>query len=130
REQIGLFGSLGNTIGGFVRQLGADVLRFGTAFLSFDGIKSAIVGLGDVALKNQQIEATFAGLTGSTAAANEQLTFIRATADKLGLSYLDLAHDSQGLIAASQGTVLQGRVCRVCAPRHLDRGQRPTATYG
>lgn len=47
-------------------------------------------------------------ITGSTASANAEMRFIRQSADRLGVSVIDLADSYKGLLAASKGTSLEG----------------------
>lgn len=99
-------------VGGYFKQLGSDILRFGSAAIAFQGIKAGIEGLIDSATKSQSLSAAFTAISGSAQEGQKQLDFVRGTADKLGFSFTALAQNYKGLSAASRGTVLEGQATR------------------
>jgi tape measure domain-containing protein len=79
---------------------------------------AAIAGYGFVdklienAKKVDQLNFSFKAITGSTAAARDELDFIRKTADNLGLVFYDLADSYKIVAAAARGTSLEGKGVR------------------
>jgi tape measure domain-containing protein len=88
---------------------------------ALNALKALLPTVG-VALFTQQVIAaglamtkmrnSLLAVTGSTAAANEELDFIRDTADRLGLSFQSLADSYVSFTAASKGTALEGDATR------------------
>ncbi len=58
------------------------------------------------------LEISFKAITGSAEQAKRELGFVRYEADRLGQVYFDLAEAYKGIMAAGQGTILQGQAIR------------------
>jgi len=66
----------------------------------------------NVAIQMQSLEATFRAITGSAAKANQELTFLRITANRVGVDFLETANQFRNLEAAARGTSLEGTKVR------------------
>ena len=99
------------------RQVGT-LGRLRTALLSVQGAIAAL-GLG-VLVRNvaragvqwQSLRSAMTAATGTAAAAARELGFVRAEANRLGLSQVALARSYTRLTAAARGTVLEGQASR------------------
>ncbi|MGD8837530.1 MAG: tape measure protein, partial [Desulfobacteraceae bacterium] len=59
-----------------------------------------------------QLEKAFTEITGSTAAMGQEFDFVRDVAERMGQNFYDLIPTYKGLLAASQGTNLEGAKTR------------------
>src|SRR5258706_6083262 len=64
----------------------------------------ALEGIVESGAKIARLESGFDVLTGSSSKSAEILNDVRATSDRLGLSFVDLADQYRALAAASRGT--------------------------
>ena len=80
--------------------------------VSVQGMVGALRQLATEAVTNatkmQALEASFKAITGSTAAAQKELAFVRETANRTGTDFLVAAQSFKGLEAAARGTSLEG----------------------
>ncbi|WP_279030082.1 tape measure protein [Bilophila wadsworthia] len=105
-EMMKLRLQLGDTSGAFLtfmsgaKAAAVPVLAVGAAF----GV--AAKASFDATLKLDSTIAAFESITGSSKAAQEQLSFIRELSDKLGLSFLDTAESAKTIFASAESTGL------------------------
>ena len=87
----------------------------------FNGLQSALAGLGlavavrellQAQLRTDVLEISFKAITGSAEKAAEELSYLRQESERLGLNFVVTAEAYKGLIAASKGTVLEGKATR------------------
>lgn len=85
------------------------------------GMKTLLAGAGmqqfasrlfDAGVAAQQIDRAFVAVKGSAAAAESELAFLRATSERLGLEFYSTANAFKGILAAAEGTALQGEQVR------------------
>ena len=107
-------------IGSEVDALSGKVSAFGSALSGIGtgvGIGAGLTGLSGLSdvlsqgfstnLRVENIEAAFKAIEQDGKLAQEQLSFIRAEADRLGLSFLDTAQSAKFFFAASKGTEIE-----------------------
>lgn len=107
-------------IGSEVDGLSGKVSAFGSALSGIGtgvGIGAGLTGLSGLSdvlsqgfstnLRVENIEAAFKAIEQDGKLAQEQLSFIRAEADRLGLSFLDTAQSAKFFFAASKGTAIE-----------------------
>ena len=107
-------------IGSEVDGLSGKVSAFGSALSSIGtgvGIGAGLTGLSGLSdvlsqgfstnLRVENIEAAFKAIEKDGKLAQEQLSFIRTEADRLGLSFLDTAQSAKFFFAASKGTAIE-----------------------
>jgi tape measure domain-containing protein len=98
-----------------VRTMGGEVDRLrgliGTLVggLTLVGLARSVTG---AALELDRINNSLAVVTGSSAAAEREFAFVRAEADRLGVSLAESAKSYVGLTAAAKGTALEGEATR------------------
>jgi tape measure domain-containing protein len=96
-------------------QMGSILGAAGIA-VSIAAIVSSLKDFATEAVKNavtmQSLEASFKGITGSSAAAKRELDFLRATSQRVGVDFLETAGAFKGLEAAAKGTKLEGEETR------------------
>lgn len=97
----GTFTGLGRTLGGLA-----------AGYASLQGIKAGIEGVVRAGVETQRLSAAFTQITGSVQGSGEAIDFVRGTADKLGLSFTDLAAGYKGIAAAARGTTLEGQATK------------------
>lgn len=92
--------------------IGASITRglgpIAAGLISLTALKTGLETVVQAGIKAQQLESAFTQITGSAKGSEAALSFVRATADKLGLSFNDLADAYKGLTAAARGTTLEG----------------------
>lgn len=97
---------------GSFTNLGASLTRIAAPLtatvVSLAAVKTGLDSVIQSGVKMQQLTAAFTVITGSSAQAEKSLDLVRTTADKLGVSFTDLADGYKGLAAASRGTSLEG----------------------
>ena len=100
RADLGDTGGALSTLMSGARAAAVPVLAVGAAF----GV--AAKASFDATLKLDSTTAAFESITGSTKAAQEQLSFIRELSDRLGLSFLDTAQSAKTIFASAESTGL------------------------
>lgn len=80
----------------------------------FGGISTGVLvkSLFNAGVASEKLDKAFKGITGSSAAAQKEIEFVRNTSDKLGLEFLSTADSYKILAAASKGTELEGQKTR------------------
>lgn len=68
--------------------------------------------LWDAATSAQQLDRSFVAIYGDAQKAAEELDFLRAVSEELGLDFRKTAEKYRGMAAASKGTILEGRKTR------------------
>lgn len=105
---VSRLGDFGRSVGSFaIAQAGVSSLQ--AALQTALGLAQASV---QAAVQTQSLSATFKVLEGSSAAANQTMTFLRATADRLGVNFSNLATGFRTVSAAARGTTLEGQQIR------------------
>ncbi len=86
----------------------------GLALTAAAGIGVAAIASEFVAAATeaQKFEKSLAAVTGSSAAAAQEMEYIRATANKMGLTLADTANAYISLSAAAKGTALEGKATK------------------
>lgn len=118
-------GSSAAKAGGDIERAGEKTRKAGQAARQassgFGELRTVIASLGLIALGRQvvnnalsfeRLERTLTFVTGSHAAARQEIEFLRAESERLGLSFKDLAPEYAKIAAAAKGTSLQGRATR------------------
>ncbi len=82
--------------------------RGAAAFIAIDLARSAVGS----AVALDSLDQRFKSVFGSSEAAADELAFIRAEADRLGVSFISLAGEYSSLSAAAKGTTLEGERTR------------------
>ncbi len=100
-------GGLEKLSGFFVKAAAAGV-ALAVAKLSLDAIKAGIEGMLASAGKADALQRAFTAITGSAQVAGQQLGFVRGVADRLGLSFGELAQGFKGIDASARNTSLEG----------------------
>lgn len=105
-----------------IKQLEGGIHSVGTATSGVSGMLRQLGPLMAATFSAQQFIGTITAaeslsrsyeqVFGSTAKARQEMEFIRATANRLGLETLDLANSYQSLAASTKGTVLEGQATR------------------
>lgn len=83
----------------------------GTALAAIGGA-ALVGGIAKAGMEMESLERGFAAAAGSAQQGGRELTFIRATSDRLGLSLQETSRQYLSMVAASRGTALQGKDTR------------------
>lgn len=107
-------------IGAEVDNLRGKVSSFGSALSNIGtgiGISAGMAGLSGISdvlsegfstsLRIENLDATYSAIYDGTAKAKQELAFIRAEADRLGLSFLDTADSAKMFFASSKGSSIE-----------------------
>lgn len=76
------------------------------------GVAVAAKGVLDAGISGQRITATLVAITGSATAAANEMSFLRATSEKLGLNLSATADSYTKLLASSRGSRMEGEETR------------------
>ena len=87
----------------------SNVFRGAIAYLGVREIARFGESIFDAGRQVARLEKSFIEITGSAAASNKEFSYLRETADAMGQNFYDLADAYKSFMAASKGTVLEGR---------------------
>lgn len=68
--------------------------------------------LWEAAVSAQQLDRSFVAIYGDSKKAADEMAFLRAVSDELGLNFQKTAQEYRGMAAASKGTILEGEKTR------------------
>ena len=112
RGEIGkLKGSVQDVSTSF-RSMGASLTGLAAGALSVSALSAAVKDLVRTGTELQNLRATFNLLSGSAEKGQKEFTFLKDTANQLGVDVKSLAESYRGLMAATRGTALQGEDTR------------------
>src|SRR5262245_23868318 len=100
------------TMAGLGRSLTALGAGLAAGLVSLQALKTAFEGVVQSGEQMQRLQSAFVVITGSSDAARDTLNFLRQSADRLGVSFGDLADAYKGLAASTRGTILEGQTTR------------------
>jgi len=107
-----VFKNVGNALGDFGTKAAAVSFAFNQVTSAIGQVVSAIKPLIDAAITMEKIDSTMRVAAGSSEAAAQELAFVRQEAQRLGLSFVDVAQSYAKFAVASKGTALEGEQTR------------------
>lgn len=100
-------------LGTSLRSIGGLAVGLASALAAYAAALVAVgVGAAQVGMQMQALERSFNAAAGSALQGGRELTFVKAESERLGLAVGETAKQYGQLLAASQGTSLQGQATR------------------